>query len=53
MKLQANRLVTNLYDAYLICALFYIQGDSKLEVQNLRGDWAHHEDSELLRNLCP
>ena len=33
--------------------IYYIQGDSKLEVQILRGDRAHHKDSELHRNPCP
>ena len=28
----------------------YVQGDSKLEVQNLRRDSAHHKDLELHRN---
>ena len=31
----------------------YIQGVSKGSLQNLRGDRAHHKDSELHRNPCP
>ena len=31
----------------------HIQGDSKLSVQTLREDSAHHKDSELHRNPCP
>ena len=30
-----------------------VQGDSKLAVQTLRRDRAHHKDSELHRNICP
>ena len=30
-----------------------IQGDSKLEVQTLRGFREHHKDSELNGNTCP
>ena len=31
----------------------YIQGVSKGSLQNLRGDSAHHKDTELHRNPCP
>ena len=34
---------------YVECSM-YIQNNSKLELQTLMGDRAHHKDSELHRN---
>ena len=35
------------------CVYIDIHGDSKLEVQTLRGGRAHYKDSELHRNPYP